>query len=213
MSHSNSITDPEILRENPMAALGTEGSHLIHRERAFGFWLYLMSDAVIFALLFANYGVLLRGVADGPVPHEVFELSRAAQETALLLISSLTFGMASIAALSGDRGKASLFLFVTFCLGGGFLALEMLEFSALINNGASPQVSGFLSGFFALVGTHGLHVGVGMIMLVVMMIQLQTKGLSEPVLSRLYRVGLFWHFLDVIWIGIFSFVYLPGVMQ
>lgn len=213
MSHSKSITDPELLRENPMAGVGTEVSHLIHRERAFGFWLYLMSDAIIFSLLFANYWVLLSGVANGPGPNEVFELGRAAQETALLLISSLTFGIASISALSGDRGKAVLFLFVTFCLGGGFLALEFLEFSELIARGAGPQTSGFLSGFFVLVGTHGLHVSVGMIMLVVMMIQLNTKGLSEPVLSRLYRVGLFWHFLDIVWIGIFSFVYLPGVMQ
>jgi len=196
---------------HPMAHLGDEHSHQMHNERALGFWFYLMSDALIFSLLFANYAVLLRGMADGPKPHEIFELSRAAQETALLLLSSLTFGLTSISALSGQKSRALFWLAMTFLLGAGFLFLEFREFTELMEKGAGPQASGFLSGFFALVGTHGLHVSVGMVMIAVLGIQFITKGLTEPVLSRLYRVGLFWHFLDVIWIGIFSFVYLPGV--
>jgi cytochrome o ubiquinol oxidase subunit 3 len=199
--------------ENPMAGLGTATSHRVHSERALGFWVYLMSDAIIFAVLFSNYGVLTFGVADGPTAHELFSLSRAAQETALLLLSSLTFGLVSYSALSGQKGRAMFWLIVTMVLGAGFLALELSEFREMFARGAGPQASGFLSGFFALVGTHGLHVAVGMIMMAVMGVQFVVKGLTEPVLSRLYRVGLFWHFLDLVWIGIFSFVYLPGVLS
>lgn len=201
------------LADNPMAALGNEASHRIHSERALGFWIYLMSDAILFAVLFAVYGVMTFGTADGPTGHDLFSLARAAEETALLLLSSLAFGLASYTALSGRRQGALLWLLVTMALGAGFLALELSEFRDLFARGAGPQASGFLSGFFALVGTHGLHVSVGLLMLAVMVVQLLVKGLTEPVLSRLYRVGLFWHFLDLIWIGIFSFVYLPGVLQ
>ncbi len=199
--------------QDPLTAIGNRQSHMIHTERALGFWFYLMSDAIIFAILFANYAVLLRGVAGGPQPHEVFELERAAQQTGLLLTSSLTFGLISISALSGKVNQALIWLGITFALGACFFYLEFQEFTHMIEHGAGPQVSGFLSGFFGLVGTHGLHVLFGMLMLVVMAVQFKVKGLTEAVLSRLYRVGLFWLFLDIIWIGIFTFVYLPGVMQ
>lgn len=192
---------------------GNERSNGIHSERALGFWLYLMSDAIIFAVLFANFAVLLPGVGKGPQPHQVLEIGRAGKETALLLLSSLTFGVASISALSAKRDAAIMWLAITFLLGGGFLYLELQEFRELIARGAGPQVSGFLSGFFSLVGTHGLHVSFGMLMLLGMIAQLKMKGITEPVLSRFYRVGLFWHFLDIIWIAIFSFVYLPGAIQ
>lgn len=210
---SHAILTDDVLAENPMAKVGTPHSNAIYAERSLGFWFYLMSDAVVFAVLFANYVVLLPGVADGPKPSEVFELGRAAKETALLLTSSLTFGFLSINALTGRKSTAQIWLCITFLLGAAFLVLEMQEFADMIRKDAGPQRSGFLSGFFALVGTHGFHVLCGLVMLIVIGIQISIKGLTEPVLSRLYRVGLFWHFLDIVWVGIFSVVYLPGVIK
>lgn len=181
-------------------------------EKAFGLWLYLMSDAMIFALLFATYAVMIAGTAGGPSGKELFSLPRAFAETMLLLVSSMTFGFASIAAAARDRGAVFLWLLVTLLFGLGFVGLEFQEFSGLIADGAGPERSGFLSAFFALVGTHGLHVSIGMVCILVMIGQIAVKGLTRPVSSRLYRLGLFWHFLDIVWIGIFSVVYLPGVL-
>jgi cytochrome o ubiquinol oxidase subunit 3 len=181
-------------------------------SREFGFWVYLMTDAVIFALLFATYVVLSKNFASGPSSQEVFELSRTAIETALLLISSLTFGFAFIAQRAGQKTRIVQWLVVTLLLGLSFLAMELMEFGAMISKGAGPEVSGFLSAFFTLVGTHGLHVAFGCLGIVVMIGQILVKGLTQPVRSRVFRLGLFWHFLDIVWIGIFSVVYLPGVM-
>jgi cytochrome o ubiquinol oxidase subunit 3 len=185
-------------------------------QRAMGFWLYLMGDAVIFALLFMTYGIMVGNTAGGPTGKALFSLNNAAIETALLLISSTTFGMASIAARQGDRqgaqGAVLGWLGVTFLLGVGFVFLEIREFMGMIAAGAGPQRSGFLSAFFTLVGTHGLHVSVGLIWIVIMSGQIFTKGLTFPVKSRLFRLGLFWHFLDIAWVGIFSVVYLPGLL-
>jgi len=181
-------------------------------EKAFGFWLYLMSDAMIFALLFATYVVMIPGTAGGPTGKELFSLPRAFAETMLLLISSMTFGFASLAANAGRRQTVLLWLVVTIFFGLGFVGLEFQEFSGMIADGAGPDRSGFLSAFFALVGTHGLHVSLGMVCIVVMIGQIAFKGLTLPVSSRLYRLGLFWHFLDIVWIGIFSVIYLPGVL-
>ena len=181
-------------------------------ERAFGFWLYLMSDAIIFALLFATYAVLRPGTADGPGPAELFSLPRAFAETLLLLVSSTTFGLAGLAARSGAVPRAQALLCVTFLLGAGFLVLEIGEFRGMLDQGAGPGRSGFLSAFFVLLGTHGLHVTAGLFGIAVMAGQLAVKGATQPVLSRLHRLGLFWHFLDIVWIGIFSVVYLPGVL-
>ncbi|MGO4339766.1 cytochrome c oxidase subunit 3 [Labrys sp. KB_33_2] len=183
----------------------------MHGERALGFWLYLMSDAIIFGVLFANFIVQSRSHAAGPGPGEIFDMGRVALQTALLLASSLVFGFASIAALKHRASAAIGFLTVVFLLGLGFLVLEIREFSEMIARGAGPQVSGYWSSFFGLVGTHGLHVAFGLLGLVAMIVQIAVKGITEPVLSRLYRLGLFWHFLDVIWIAIFSFVYLAGL--
>jgi cytochrome o ubiquinol oxidase subunit 3 len=183
-----------------------------YEEKAFGFWLYLMSDAVIFALLFATYVVMLGNIAGGPKGRELFSLERAAGETALLLLSSTTFGFASVALAIGDRSRVLLWLVVTVALGAGFVFLEYGEFSGLIAKGAGPDRSGFLSGFFTLVGTHGLHVSIGILWILVMIGQVLVKGLTTPVISRLARLGLFWHFLDIIWVAVFSVVYLPGVM-
>ncbi|MCP4329771.1 MAG: cytochrome o ubiquinol oxidase subunit III [Alphaproteobacteria bacterium] len=195
----------------PSAARDRETSEIVE-QRAFGFWLYLMSDAIIFALLFMTFVVMSHGTADGPTAKELFSLPRTFAETMLLLVSSLTFGFASLAA--GDRHKAGVlgWLAVTFVLGLGFVALEIGEFAGMVAIGAGPDRSGFLSAFFTLVGTHGLHVSFGLIFIVIMAAQIAVRGLTVPATSRLFRLGLFWHFLDIVWIGIFSVVYLPGVM-
>ncbi|QFT31681.1 Cytochrome bo(3) ubiquinol oxidase subunit 3 [Labrenzia sp. THAF82] len=180
--------------------------------REFGFWIYLMTDAVIFALLFATYAVLANNSAAGPTSQDVFDLSHTAGETALLLFSSLTFGFATIAMTLGRSGRVVFWLIITLLLGVCFLTMELVEFQGMLEKGAGPEVSGFLSAFFTLVGTHGLHVAFGALGICVMIGQVLIKGLTLPVRSRLVRLGLFWHFLDIVWIGIFSVVYLPGVM-
>jgi cytochrome o ubiquinol oxidase subunit 3 len=184
----------------------------VYEEKAFGFWLYLMSDAVIFALLFATFVVMAPGTAGGPTGKTLFSLPRTFAETMLLLTSSATFGLATLAMWSGNRPRMLAWLGVTFVLGAGFVALEISEFTGLYQQGAGPQRSGFLSAFFTLVGTHGLHVSFGLVWILILSIQALAKGLSAPVVSRLFRLGLFWHFLDIVWIGIFSVVYLPGMV-
>ncbi len=183
-----------------------------YEEKAFGFWIYLMSDAIIFALLFETYLVMLDNTAGGPTGQQLFSLERAAGETTLLLLSSTTFGFATVALAASNRLRVLQWLIVTAALGLGFLFLESGEFNGMIAEGAGPDRSGFLSAFFALVGTHGLHVSVGIIWILVMIGQVLAKGLTRPVASRIMRLGLFWHFLDIIWIGIFSIVYLPGLI-
>jgi cytochrome o ubiquinol oxidase subunit 3 len=177
-----------------------------------GFWIYLMSDCLIFASLFATYGVLGRNYAGGPTGAQVFELPMVAVNTALLLFSSITYGMAMVASQEQKVRETLGWLAVTGLLGCGFLGLELNEFAHLIADGAGPQRSAFLSSFFTLVGTHGLHVTFGVIWLVTLMTQVARKGLTETTRRRLMCLSLFWHFLDVIWIGVFSFVYLMGVM-
>ena len=204
---------------NTLSTNGPNADRILHQaeheaveEKALGFWTYLMSDAVIFSLLFATYAVMLTRTAGGPTPQQVFDLPNTALETALLLISSITFGFASLSAEAGNRTRTLSWLGVTFVLGIGFITLEFAEFSRMIAEGAGPDRSGFLSSFFTLVGTHGLHVSSGLIWIAVMAFQISRKGLGVAVGSRMHRLGLFWHFLDIVWIGIFSFVYLPGAM-
>ena len=177
---------------------------------AFGFWLFLLSDAIIFALLFATYAVLVRGTAGGPDGAMLFSLPRAFAETVLLLLSSATFGVASVLARGGEARAAMLLLFVTMLLGLGFLSLEASELLGLAAGGNGPDRSGFLSAFFTLTGAHGAHVAVGVLWIAVMLGQIAAKGLTAPVCSRLFRLGLYWHFLDIIWVGIFSVVYLAS---
>lgn len=181
-------------------------------QRAFGFWLYLMSDAILFALLFATFAVMVDNTAGGPAGKSLFSLSNTFIETMTLLVSSITFGFASIAMRAGNKSGVLLWLFVTFLLGVGFVCLEIREFHGMIEAGAGPDRSGFLSSFFTLVGTHGLHVSSGLIWILVIAAQVQIKGLTGPVTSRMSRLALFWHFLDIVWIGIFSVVYLPGIL-
>ncbi len=177
-----------------------------------GFWIYLMSDCLIFASLFATYAVLGRNYAGGPSGAELFDLSLIAVNTAFLLMSSITFGFAMISAQARNVGKTILWMGVTGLLGLAFLSLEIYEFYHLIHQGAGPDRSGFLTSFFALVGTHGLHVLFGFVWLVTLMVQLKKHGLTGENFRRLQCLSLFWHFLDVVWIGVFTFVYLLGVM-
>lgn len=181
-------------------------------DRALGFWIYLMTDAIIFALLFATYAVMVDATAGGPTGPELFSLGRAFAETMILLASSTVFAFATLAARLGQRRTALLLMGVTVLLGLAFLGLELSEFVGLVDQGASPQRSGFLSAFFGLVGTHGLHVLAGIVSIAVVAGQVATRGLQPAVTARLVRVGMFWHFLDLAWIGIFSFVYLPGLI-
>jgi cytochrome o ubiquinol oxidase subunit 3 len=182
-------------------------------QREFGFWLFLMSDAIIFALLFATYAVMAQGHWAAQAPANMFDLERTAIETAVLLLSSLSFGMASVAIGARRRDVAILWLIVTALLGARFVMMEVEDFQALIAQGAGPEVNGYLSAYFTLIGTHGLHVTVGIVGIVIMLVQLLLRGLQPLVVSRIARLGLFWHFLDIVWIGIYSVVLLPGMLR
>jgi cytochrome o ubiquinol oxidase subunit 3 len=177
-----------------------------------GFWLYLMSDLIIFATLFATFAVLCHNYAGGPTGKELFDLPYVLAETLLLLFSSVTYGLVMVAVHNGMKKWVLTGLTVTFLLGLGFVLMEISEFRGLIAAGHGPDVSAFLSSYFTLVGTHGTHVTFGLIWMAVMIGQVTVKGLTTPVQSRLMRLSMFWHFLDIIWIGIFSIVYLMGVM-
>jgi len=179
----------------------------------FGFWLYLMSDCLIFAALFATFGVLGRNYAAGPSGADLFDLRLVAVNTGFLLLSSITYGFAMLE-MQRDRIQPTLtWLAITGLFGAAFVAVELYEFSHLIHEGATPQRSAFLSSFFALVGTHGLHVTFGIVWLVTLMVQVRLRGLIEANQRRLMCLSMFWHFLDVVWIGVFTFVYLMGSMR
>src|SRR3954464_15220535 len=178
---------------------------------AYGFWIFLLSDIVMFSALFAAYAVLVHATAGGPAGDQLFNQVSVAIETACLLASSYACGLMSLAANSRRRGAFYLFAVVTFALGAAFLALELREFADMIARGATPQRSAFLSAFFALVGCHGLHVAGGLIWLAVMMAQAAIKGFRANVERRLLCFALFWHALDIIWVALFTVVYLMGV--
>jgi cytochrome o ubiquinol oxidase subunit 3 len=193
----------------------TDGHEHVHSgdSTPLGFWVYLMSDCLIFAVLFATYGVLGRNFAAGPTPTDLFDLPLVAINTAMLLFSSITYGFAMLAMEKGKQSSVLLWLAITGLFGAAFIGIELYEFHHLIHVGATPQRSAFLSAFFALVGTHGLHVTVGIIWLITLMFQVKQRGLVSENKRRLMCLSMFWHFLDVIWIGVFSFVYLMGVLQ
>ncbi|MEJ2346686.1 MAG: cytochrome o ubiquinol oxidase subunit III [Gammaproteobacteria bacterium] len=180
---------------------------------AFGFWIYIMSDCILFAALFATFVVLSHNYAGGPTGAELFHLPYTLGETMFLLVSSVTYGFAMLAMYKGGRGAVLGWLAITFILGLGFITMELHEFHGLVMEGNGPDRSAFLSGFFTLVGTHGAHVTTGLVWMAVMMGQVMTKGLTPRVQSRLMRLSLFWHFLDIVWIGVFTVVYLMGVIQ
>lgn len=179
----------------------------------FGFWIFLMSDLVLFALLFADYAAQSQhGLAGGPTPGSLLDLKNPFIETIFLLVSSFTFGLAALALkYRQDRGRLVFWLVVTFLLGAGFIYLEVHDFVDMVLKGHGPQTSGFLSAFFLLVGTHGIHVSSGLIWLLVMLVHIFVFGLDRDTKTRLMRLAIFWHMLDVVWIGIFTFVYLFGV--
>jgi len=188
------------------------GEHHPQQGTLLGFWIYLMSDLLIFACLFAVYGVLGRSYAAGPTGAELFDLPLVAVNTAMLLLSSITYGFAMLSMQARRQAGVLAWLAVTGLFGLAFLGLELYEFSHLIHQGAGPQRSAFLSAFFALVGTHGLHVAFGIVWLVVLMVQVQRHGLGPENRRRLMCLSMFWHFLDVVWIGVFTFVYLMGTL-
>ncbi len=178
-----------------------------------GFWLYLMSDCLIFACLFAAYAVLGRNYAAGPSGADLFNLPLVALNTSLLLFSSITYGFAMLEMQKRRLRNTIIWLALTGVLGACFIFFELSEFIDLIADGAGPDRSGFLTSFFALVGTHGFHVSFGIIWLATLIFQLKKYGFSEINCRRLMCLSMFWHFLDVVWIGVFTFVYLMGVLS
>ncbi len=181
-------------------------------DTVFGFWVYILSDCILFATLFAVFAVLSGNTMATPTASELFELDYVLGETALLLLSSFTFGMAMLAANANNKRGLLQWLGLTFALGAGFLVMEVNEFVHFTHEGAAPWSAGAWSAFYALIGTHGLHVFAGMLWMIVLGVHLQRDGLTASNQVRLMCLSLFWHFLDIIWICVFSVVYLMGVM-
>ncbi|OZI45765.1 cytochrome o ubiquinol oxidase subunit III [Bordetella genomosp. 5] len=181
-------------------------------KTVFGFWVYLMSDLLIFSVLFATFAVLSNATAGGPHGRDLFDLSFVLVETMLLLVSSFTFGVAMLNLYAGNRGKVIAWLWITFLFGAGFIAMEIYEFMHLIHLDAGPGRSAYLSAFFTLIGTHGLHVTAGLIWILVMIDMVRRYGLDSINKRRLACLSLFWHFLDIVWICVFTFVYLMGAL-
>jgi cytochrome o ubiquinol oxidase subunit 3 len=177
---------------------------------AYGFWIFLLSDFVLFSGLFAAHAVLSEQTAGGPTGAELFNLRSVFIETMCLLVSSYTAGLGALSAERRRQGRFLVFAALTFVLGAAFLVIEVREFARMVAEGAGPGRSAFLSAFFALVGTHGVHVTAGLIFLAYMVAQVVAKGLRPNVLRRLLCFSLFWHALDIIWVGVFTLVYLMG---
>lgn len=197
----------------PVFYVVDEHDHPAGSSTMLGFWLYLMSDCLIFAMLFATFGVLGGSYAAGPGPKDLFDLKLVALNTAMLLFSSITYGFAMLEMMKGRVKSTQMWLGITGLFGLAFLCIELYEFHHMIHEGAGPWRSAFLSSFFTLVGTHGLHVTFGIIWLVTLMVQVARFGLIEANQRRLMCLSMFWHFLDVVWIGVFTFVYLLGVLR
>jgi cytochrome o ubiquinol oxidase subunit III len=177
---------------------------------AYGFWIFILGDMVMFAALFAAYAVLRGNTAGGPTGAELFNLRNVFIETVCLLLSSYTCGLGALSAERREPGRFFIFAVLTFVLGAAFLFIEATEFARMVGMGAGPSRSGFLSAFFTLVGTHGVHVTGGLIALVYLTAQTIAKGLQAAVLRRLLCWSLFWHALDIVWVGVFTLVYLMG---
>jgi cytochrome o ubiquinol oxidase subunit 3 len=201
------ITDGSII--DPLPAREAERTDNIANQ-VFGFWLYLMTDLVLFAALFATYAVLARNFAGGPSGKDLFDLPYTFGETMFLLVSSATCGLSMLAAHQGRKKRVLTWLTVTFLLGLSFIGMEINEFLRMIFEGNGPRRSGFISAFFTLVGTHGTHVIFGLLWMAVMGGHVAVKGLTTSVQSRLMRASMFWHFLDIVWVGVFTIVYLLG---
>lgn len=190
-----------------------EMEHNSAEIKTFGFWIYLMSDLVLFSALFATFAVIGYNYAGGPGPKQLFDLPYLFVETMFLLFSSMAFGLTMVSMNnSNSKKKVITGLVITMLLGFGFIFMELHEFYGMIMAGHGPSKSGFLSAFFTLVGTHGTHVFFGLVWIILMIFQVAKKGLTDGVRSRMMRLSLFWHFLDVVWIGVFTVVYLLGVL-
>ena len=188
---------------------------VVNANASLGFWIYIMTDLILFCSLFIGFQVLREHSAGGPTQYEVFKesLGFVFVETLMLLTSSFTFGMAHLAQAKRDIGKLQMWLFATFVLGAIFIGMEVYEFNHLIHNGQGPQVSAFLTSYFSLVGTHGLHVTSGLIWLAVIMVQIKKFGLTPVMMRRLTMLSIFWHFLDIVWVCVYTEVYLLGAIQ
>jgi cytochrome o ubiquinol oxidase subunit 3 len=177
----------------------------------YGFWIFLLSDIIMFSCFFATFAVLRDATAGGPTPAQIVEMPRVGLETGALLLSSYTCGLSFAATNARSKLWTQVFLLVTGLLGLAFVAMELQEFISLAGRGVTPQRSGFLTAFFGLVGLHGLHVTVAGMWLATMMAQVQLKGFRREIIHRLICFNLFWHALDIVWIGIFTIVYLMGI--
>jgi len=180
--------------------------------KVYGFWIYILSDLFLFASIFATFAVLHDSYAGGVTGKDIFELPYVAVETAALLLSSITYGFAMIGMYKGNKSQVLTWLVITWLFGFSFIAMEVNEFHHLITEGHGPDKSAFLSAFFTLVGTHGLHVTFGLIWMATMIFQVSSRGIDATIRTRLQCLSLFWHFLDVVWICVFTIVYLNGVL-
>lgn len=189
-----------------------EAEHHAHTDdkTQFGFWAYLMTDLVLFATLFATFAVLHNNTWGGPTAGELFSMPFVLVETMLLLTSSFTVGLAMLAINRGKKTQALVWFVLTFLLGAGFLGMELYEFNHLVHEGLAWHANAFMSSFFTLVGTHGLHITVGLLWMGIMMYKLVRRGITHNTVRRLTLLSLFWHFLDIVWIFIFTFVYVMG---
>jgi cytochrome o ubiquinol oxidase subunit 3 len=193
-------------------AHSTEHHHDTESTVVFGFWIYIMSDCILFATLFAAFAVLHTHTFGGPGPKELFSMPVVLAETFILLTSSFTYGLALLAAFRKNQAQVIGFLIVTFILGLSFVTIEITEFTHLVLEGHGWKSSAFLSSFFTLVGTHGLHVSLGLIWMLGVIIQVKRHGLTHMTQRKLTALSLFWHFLDIVWIFVFTIVYLMGMI-
>ena len=192
--------------------LGTRGPESKSIVVPYGFWLFVLSDMVLFSALFATYATLVHATDGGPTTNELFDRNLVAIETVALLVSSFICGLAIIAARRANMLWTQVWLLLTGLFGAVFLFIELYEFAVMIGEGAGPQRSAFLSAFFTLVGCHGLHVTCGLLWLGTMMAQVWAKGFHDHILRRLLCFSIFWHALDIIWVAIFTIVYLIGTL-
>lgn len=211
MSQSLDIHHDDTLEPNPDLRLPDPHQDAFSKT-TLGFWMYLMTDCLVFTVLFATYAILKDSTFGGPTSKDIFDLNTAFHETMILLVSSVTCGLAVLASLKDQTYRVIGWLTVTFLLGTSFVFLEFTEFSHLVHEGYSWERSAFLSSFFSLVGTHGLHVSVGLLWILVMIAQLYWSGVTIATFRRIVIFSMFWHFLDLIWIFIFTLVYLMGVI-
>ena len=180
----------------------------VYDRTMFGFWVYLMTDLLMFAVLFAVYAVLNNSTAGGPTGRELFSPTAALTGTLLLLTSSFTCGLAMIAVRKGNKNQVLFWLTTTYIFGLAFLSLELIEFTKLIHEGHAPSSNAFMSSFFILVGTHGLHILIGLLWMVIIMAYVVSRGLTSNMMRKLALLSMYWHFLDIVWVFIFTIVYL-----